>query len=728
MRTGRGCALALAVGLLILCPWVSPAAAQEPEEAERGPEESAIDALDLETLMKTPVDVWTPSKIPQKTHEAPAIVTTITREQIEVWGYQTMAELLGHLLGFYVVDDHITPNVAVRGSSGGLYADSSIIKVLINGHSVSFSSTGGNALGPELIPMSAVERVEIVRGPASALYGADAFLGVINIQTRSGASLMGVDGRIIAGRVGERPATDFDVAAGMSRAVDVMVAFRQSRRDLSGLVLPDSSPGESIPTYNAGARAARNLDQTSSTAIATLTWRPRSSTEVGAFAYLSSMDRGAEFGSVYQLVNGYSRRGIFSENRVSHWQVRSGLLWRQGLGKLFDLSFRGAYFMGGPHDDNRLEVGSDFYFVRRRFGFRGTDLDLQLVWRPTDSVRVIGGGSLLVDRERLPSRIAIAKQETGDLTPGAVIEANSVRRGSKTFINSGAYLQGTWDALGSALGITGGLRFDQHNLYGSQLSRRVGLVSSPWSGVHIKLLHGTAFKAPSPLLLYAVPSASGDVVGNAELEPQFVSTYELQVEYAPSSRLLVSSGVVRSVLDDKTEFIAESGNKTARNVTRADTVSWENQVQLQYPRWLNTQLSLELQRTVQRTAQEDFVGEVLSTARSIYPDVMMHAGLAVQPPGWPVRGAVQASYVGSRRASGNHVLLNGGPYRLASYVLLDAKISTKAVRFLRGGPQRVSFELAGKNLLGATGPAPGFAGVDFPLSPRAYFLQVNLSL
>ena len=56
--------------------------------------------------------------------------------------------------------------------------------MLIDGHSVAFHSTGGNWLGPELVPLSAIERIEIVRGPASALFGADAFLGVINIKTR----------------------------------------------------------------------------------------------------------------------------------------------------------------------------------------------------------------------------------------------------------------------------------------------------------------------------------------------------------------------------------------------------------------------------------------------------------------------------------------------------------------------------------------------------------------
>jgi iron complex outermembrane receptor protein len=74
------------------------------------------------------------------------------------------------------------------------------------------------------------------------------------------------------------------------------------------------------------------------------------------------------------------------------------------------------------------------------------------------------------------------------------------------------------------------------------------------------------------------------------------------------------------------------------------------------------------------------------------------------------------------------VLLNGGPYRLPAYVLLDATLSTVSFPILRGQPQEVSFQVTGKNLLGASGPAPGFAGVDFPLSPRSLMLEMNLDL
>jgi outer membrane receptor for ferrienterochelin and colicins len=726
--TGVGLASALATWVIVST--AIPALAQDADERalERASMRSLVNA-DLETLLNTPVEVSTPTKTVQTIHEAPAIITTVTRDQMVVWGYRSVAELLGHQLGFYIVDDHVSPNLAVRGSSGGLYSESSIVKVLIDGHSVAFSSTGGNALGPELLPLSAIDRVEIIRGPGSALYGADAFLGVINIKTRDGKSLQGGTGWLSGGLIQNHLASDVDVSVGGSRGmVDALVAFRRNHDDLSGLQLPASSPAPSIPSYNTGARTARGLDQSSTTALGKLTLRPRDGTELSAFAYFSTIDRGAEFGALFQLANGLNERSAFSENRVALWQFRTGLTAEQRLGARARLAFRGAYFQGGPRDDNRLEVGSEFFYVKRRYGFRGTDVDAHVEWDPAGSLRLVVGGSLLVDDERLPSRLGIAKQRLQDAQAGDVIEAISIRQGRKAFVNGGGYLQASWNPAGPYLGVTGGLRYDQHNIYGGQLSRRLGLVSSPRPNLHLKLLHGSAFKAPSPLLLYAVPSASGDVIGNPNLAPQYVNTFELQASYEPRAWLSLSSDLAYSILDDKTEFIQQGINKIARNVAHATTLSWESSVEVRPRDWLQGHLSFELQHTEQHPGQDGYSAAVVGTQGSIYPRSMLHAGLAIQPPRTRLRAALQASYIGERRASENNILLNGGPYTLEPYVLLEAKISTDGFRVFRDPTQELSFAVSGKNLLDARGPGPGSSGVDFPLRPRALFLEANISL
>jgi outer membrane receptor for ferrienterochelin and colicins len=703
---------ALNVILLSLAPfpaafWSADAFGQTQEEREEERLERMVDQLDLQTLLNTPIDVWTPSKAPQKRHEAPSIVTTVTREQIMVWGYRSMAEILSHLLGFYVVDDHTSPNLVVRGLSGGLYSDSSIIKVLINGHPVSFASTGGIGLGPELIPLSAVERIEVIRGPASALYGADAFLGMINIQTRQDEDVSGSHAWLTLGQVGDELATDVDVSVGTKRGmVEALVALRRTDQDLSGLELPPSSPAPNIPVYNRAARRAAGLDQQSTSAIATVTVRPSPRWSLGLFGYYSEMDRGSEFGSLLHLAHGYNERNAFSENRVSLSQFRAGLHVTNDLSSTLRLALRGSFFQGGTRDNNRLEVGSEYYYVRRRVGFRGADLDTHLLWSPGAHWAVVSGASLLLDDEQLPSRIAVAKRTIGEVRPGEPIDAASIYQGSKTFFNAAAYLQATVRTEGGGLGVTGGLRYDWHNVYGGQVSRRLGLVSSLLPNLHAKLLHGTAFQAPSPFLLYAVPSASGDVVGNANLRPQYVNTFEAQLEYRPIEGLLVSTDLAYSLLDDKPEFIQQGINKVARNVTRTGSLSWESRADATY-KWVSGYLSFELQRTVLRRGQEGYVGQVVGSRGTIYPGAMLHSGLAARLGAWPLRLAVLGSWIGSRRASETNILLNRGAYTLPPYFLLDANLASDGFQILRHGDQQVSIGISGKNLLDAKGRPPG---------------------
>jgi outer membrane receptor for ferrienterochelin and colicins len=685
--------------LVVVLAWPAPLRAADPYGHD-------IEDLDLAKLLTTPTDVWTATKTEQKSSQAPAIITTITREQIAVWGYRSVSEVLSHELGFYVVDDGVSANLAVRGISGGLYADSSIIKVLIDGHEVAFHSTGGNWLGPELIPLSAVDRIEIVRGPGSALFGADAFLGVINIKTRSGKGLSGATASLGAGQVGGKLASDVDIAAGFERGdLDVVVGLRRNGQDLSGLPattpLPSDDP-EAPPSL------ARGPDQRSSTALARISYRPREGTELGLFGYYSALTRG-------------------SEDRVSLSQLRAGLFAEHDLRPALHLSIRGSVFRGAPGDDNRLDVGSEYYYIRRQFGFRGGDLDAQVAWTGARNLSVVVGASQLVDDELLPSRIGVARQ-TDKTKEGDILDAISIYQARKTFLNSGAYLQGIWNVAADLFGITGGVRYDRHNIYGNQISERIGLVSSPLPTLHAKLLFGSAFKAPSPTLLYTVPSTVGDVLGNPDLKPQYVRTLEAQVAAEPAAFFSISSNVAYSVLTDKTEFVQEGINQVARNVARAATLSWETTAELKYKRLVRTHVSVEVQRTVRRTGQEGYTAAVVGTAGDIYPRAVLQAGVAAQPTNSPVRAAVQASYVGARRASDTNSLLNTVPYQLPHYLLLEATLSTRGFPLFGNPLHEVSLSLTGKNLLGATGPTPGFSGVDYPLAPRAYFLQVNISL
>src|SRR3982751_1533104 len=110
----------------------------------RGEPTEADATADLDLVKLLNVEVSTVSKTAESVEDAPAVITVVTREDIRRWGYQTVAEVLSHTVGFYLIDDDILPNASVRGVSGGLGAESGGIKVMIDGRSVAYRSTSGN--------------------------------------------------------------------------------------------------------------------------------------------------------------------------------------------------------------------------------------------------------------------------------------------------------------------------------------------------------------------------------------------------------------------------------------------------------------------------------------------------------------------------------------------------------------------------------------------------------
>lgn len=178
--------VALVIAAIPGIAWAQPTTAPAPGQPKATGREQRNEVLeDVDLLRLLDVEVSTATKTLETLDDAPAIMTAITAEEIRRWGYESVGEVLRHVIGFYLVDDHIQPNAGVQGMTGGLGAESSGIKVMIDGRSVAFRTTSGNWLGTELVPLSAIKQIEVIRGPASALYGADAFLGVVNIITLS---------------------------------------------------------------------------------------------------------------------------------------------------------------------------------------------------------------------------------------------------------------------------------------------------------------------------------------------------------------------------------------------------------------------------------------------------------------------------------------------------------------------------------------------------------------
>ena len=130
--------------------------------------------------------VYGASGFEQKVTEAPASITIITSEDIQRYGYRTLADILRNVPGFYVNYDRNYSYLGVRGFGlPGQYNNS--IALLVDGHRLNDNIYDGNLIGTDFpVDLDLIDRVEVIRGPNSSLYVASAFLGVVNVITKHG--------------------------------------------------------------------------------------------------------------------------------------------------------------------------------------------------------------------------------------------------------------------------------------------------------------------------------------------------------------------------------------------------------------------------------------------------------------------------------------------------------------------------------------------------------------
>ncbi len=140
-------------------------------------------SMSLKELMDVSVEVETAGKTPEQIADIPASVVLIQRKDIERYGYSTLAEILEHIPGMYPTNDYSYDgeNFGVRGFWTGVVNRNMII--LVNGVNQIFDYESNFPLNSINIPVEAIDRIEVIRGPNSVIYGTGAFFGVINIIT-----------------------------------------------------------------------------------------------------------------------------------------------------------------------------------------------------------------------------------------------------------------------------------------------------------------------------------------------------------------------------------------------------------------------------------------------------------------------------------------------------------------------------------------------------------------
>src|SRR5712664_880637 len=194
-RVRRSPMHAVMASVLLQALWIIPAQGQKSEQ-----QEPDLTKLSLADLTKVQIEtVYGASKFGQKVTQAPSSVTIVTADEIQKYGYRTLADLLRSVPGFYISYDGQDTYIGVRGISRPSDYNT-LMLILVDGHRMNENVYNGAYIsGDFVIDFDLIDRVEIIRGPGSSLYGTDAFFAVINIFTKRGRDLNGTEVSLSAG-------------------------------------------------------------------------------------------------------------------------------------------------------------------------------------------------------------------------------------------------------------------------------------------------------------------------------------------------------------------------------------------------------------------------------------------------------------------------------------------------------------------------------------------------
>jgi outer membrane cobalamin receptor len=514
--------------------------------------------LSLEGLMR--VSVTTATRTEEILANAPGRVEVVTADQIRRRGYRSLADVLKDLVDFRVdlgADPDYPANIAVQGTRG-----SDLVIVLLDG--VRVSSPTNEPL-PVLgnYPVHTAQQIEILYGPASATYGADAFAAVVNVITKKNADADGVAADVSFGQDGLYSQTmSYGRRFGRSGNVLVAAQFLSDRQPDLTRFYPDDYQGlqaQHTGVFNTifGPMIARSaVPPRFESPLSARSFQTSLSSNGLSLLLFASQER-ASTSLPYGPDNGVYSADAFNENNL----LVASLAYTRPVGRATSTS---TISMGRHELAPESGYFNVFSNLARSYKYAyGSMLkaDEQLTWKPVGPVTLSAGGTA----ERF-----FAIPQTADLNapvrsqnePGTILDTTLVDEFVKVrYGNTGAYGQVRYTAT-PAISVTVGGRADYNTRYGATFNPRVGVVLRPRPVTTVKLLYGSAFLAPSPYesfahygSFYSVDGGATYVsdfwhLGNPNLRPQRKRTVEATLTQGVGAWFLVSASAFHSRIID----------------------------------------------------------------------------------------------------------------------------------------------------------------------------------
>lgn len=470
-----------------------------------------IEDISLDSLLN--IDISTAAKYEQRSNEAPASVTIVTAEDIERYGYRTLEDVFMGVRGFYTSYDRNYSYLGVRGFGRPTDYNDRIL-LLIDGHTKNENVYGSAGIGTDTpINLEGVERIEIVRGPGSALYGTSAMFAVVNVVTKDPRAIDGVRVSAEAGSYGR-------LQGSMLMAKEFNNGMQISASGLWADVKGQDLYYREYDALSTNQGVADGLD-----------W-DRYYGWLTAFAY-----------------HDFTLHGMFTSRKkgipTGVWETVFNDPQTKTLDELAHVELK---YGGHRSTDKNLSLRTylDSYYYKGWYPYEITTTDVTHgLWL---------GAELRFRWDLSPgNRLTVGAEHQNHLRADyRYWDTETVYFDDDfPFSVSSLYLQDEYQASEN-LSITLGVRRDQHSTAGGSTTPRGGVIYNPAEWGTLKLLYGEAFRTPNIYEAYYYDPVSG-YKSNPNLQPEKIKTFEVIWEQRLTRDLLGSASVysyrMRNLID-----------------------------------------------------------------------------------------------------------------------------------------------------------------------------------
>lgn len=688
----------------------------------------------LEELMD--IKVVSAAKTDEKAVVAPASIYIVTEKDIIKNGYFSLKDVLENIPGFETID----LGFFLVGGQRGYLGNFSQTLLLVNGREIQ------NILANEMFISNQfathnIKQIEIIQGPGSALYGANAMLGVINIITKNDqADYNKIE---VHAEYGSQNTKSQSIVFGKTfnkfRISGSTRLYSSDMWDFSDFVNDSAHFWGGKPRIEAGVTNGEHRYQNTSSSIplslkASFDITNHLNIYAGRESYYTKSgkglenvalkyDRQSDIRNLAMHFAGFEYRMNENNKLVAEYQHYNEKIkgvntkyygwtkeWHDYVNKNGTLQINGSDSVYlPPHnpitDDEIYKYHTEIYSNEKSPGSKRDNAYVQLnSYSPQLKITSVAGYRFdYTDAINVTGNWRLGYANTLPPVNTVPADTNPDRQPNYKYYKQAAYLQIQRPLLNKKLYVTLGGRYTYHNFLKGAYTFRSGLVYALRKETHIKVLFGQAFRDPALFELKV------DTLGQTNVKPARINTYEIGISHNIKKNIIFN---MVGFFNQATDFIENKGTVTFTNSHEIkETAGLESQIYIRYNKW-HGDINYSFVQPVNTTSNTESLNIYQNMVNgSINYDVLKKVTLNVR--------ANYRDGISAVSGSGNGEIIKLKPYTLFHF--------TTSVNALEYNGTKIILMLSVKNIFNSTVYQPNIrtsGPIEFQLPGRQYLARL----